>query len=492
MLTKTEMSYYSDIGGKLKGSIPVHTMVGVSFVGAHEPVDRTACTTKPKKPVCDFAFRVDAMLSGGPRSFYVICTTEGERDEWVVKLRSLIHADAKQSHHHHQQQQQQQHPQPPQRASVAGRATASRSSLRSRQLGSIRISKPTRSLTVVPRSDRTQTLNILRQPWFRRSATPEEVKDYLASAPPGAFVVKDSAQQGEGSFDLYVQTGSGTCKLYVQKQQQQGTKCWGVPGTGIAFEHLLDFVFHYTQTPFRAPNLPGGRVVLSLSSCANAEKQWRVRHGTMSRPAVRPQVRRKQQQQQQQQRVTPVCFVRSLCVSVCMCVYLFASRSSLPFVHVLFLLPANKHAQELHMAGERIAMAAAELSVLSQRYTAKKQKLDDLRVSVKISSSSLDMRLQTARDECAALRSRVSNADNNNTTTTSSSTSSSSDSLDDAARALRDAEEQVAEAARAVAADALALDDHMERVGAIAAEMASLLETLEQRVDSAKRCLQAV
>ncbi|EGD73696.1 hypothetical protein PTSG_05404 [Salpingoeca rosetta] len=376
VLSKRHMTYYAGIGGKLKGSISVDSMKGVQVVGENEPIDATACTSIPRRPVCDFAFKVETVTADGPRAFYFICTSEAERETWLARLHAARTGDQDTSSPQQQQQDQQRRQQ--------------------------------QKMVFVPKSEATQRLNILRQPWFRRTASSADIKHYLHGAQAGAFAITDSPGR-PGDFDLWIQTGDRVIKLLILHQSYKGLTCSGLQGARVLFEHILDFVFHYCRKPIRIRQLHNQRVYLSLSACSNAENNWRARHGTVSRPVVRPTQQRKQQSQrqrrlQQQQRREGMKGSHHQSSP--------SSSSAAASQHHRATVGTSDSVQSpasaLEAAQDTIAAATADLSELSQRYASKKQKIDDLKVSVEISISSTDLRVRSAKDAYLALVSRAS------------------------------------------------------------------------------------
>lgn len=123
-----------------------------------------------------FLYQLETILSEGQRAFYFICGSESERENWIKTLNSVISGECNASS----------------KWALDGYTESSLSS------------SPKPAITFVATSPATRALNIMRQPWFRRSASDEDVKVRLCSLEAIFVDVFDSTFSSSAALALFL------------------------------------------------------------------------------------------------------------------------------------------------------------------------------------------------------------------------------------------------------------------------------------------------
>eukprot|EP00048_Salpingoeca_helianthica_P017246 m.236246 g.236246 ORF g.236246 m.236246 type:complete len:738 (-) comp20502_c0_seq1:110-2323(-) len=122
-----------------------------------------------------------------------------------------------------------------------------------------------------PCSREAKKIKLPDQPWYRPGITRKQSDDYLASTPPGAFVVRPAAAGDSHVMD--VQAGPRIGHVLLSHITIDSITYFHLPGTPHYFEHLFDLVMFCHYNPFIFEKIDGKIVItLSIAMAKKAEK----------------------------------------------------------------------------------------------------------------------------------------------------------------------------------------------------------------------------
>lgn len=106
-------------------------------------------------------------------------------------------------------------------------------------------------LNFYPASRRASKVEVKDQPWFRTNFTRQQSEEYLASAPPGAFILRPSPAGDAHVLD--VQAGPRVGHVLISHVHLESVIYYRLPGTKHLFQHLFDLVrfCHYNSFNFK-------------------------------------------------------------------------------------------------------------------------------------------------------------------------------------------------------------------------------------------------
>lgn len=122
-----------------------------------------------------------------------------------------------------------------------------------------------------PATREAKKIKLTDQPWYRPGVTRKQSDEYLASTPPGAFVVRPAAAGDSHVMD--VQAGPRIGHVLLTHVTEDGLTYFHLPGTPHFFEHVYDLVMFCHYNPFIFEKIDGQIIItLSIAMAKKAEK----------------------------------------------------------------------------------------------------------------------------------------------------------------------------------------------------------------------------